>query len=57
MRVNPEMKKTVIAIILSLGAWSCALAGEKEVRDMALWFYSQGDYHAAVTETLRYRCL
>ncbi|HOT45391.1 MAG TPA: outer membrane protein assembly factor BamD [Spirochaetota bacterium] len=52
-----RVKKTVIAALLALAAWDGAMAGEKEVRDMALWFYSRGDYHAAITEAMRYQCL
>lgn len=52
-----RVKKIVIASLLALTAWNGAMAGEKDVRDMALWLYSRGDYHAAITEALRYQCL
>jgi len=51
------VKKIVIASLLSMAAWNGAMAGEKDVRDMALWFYSRGDYYAAITEVMRYQCL
>lgn len=51
------MKKIVIAALLVLAAWSGARAGETEVRVMALWFFSRGDYHATITEVMRYQCL
>ncbi len=51
------MKKIVIAAFLVLVAWSGARAGEKDVRDMALWYYSHGDYYATITEAMRYQCL
>ncbi len=51
------MKKAAFTLFLALIAWSGAHASEKDVRDMALWYYSQGDYYGTITEAMRYQCL
>ncbi len=51
------MKKTFITVLVLLAAWNGARAGEDDVRRMALWYYSLGDYYATITEALRYQCL
>ena len=51
------MNRLIAAIILVLGSFGAANAGEQEVLDAALRFYEGGDYHAAITEALRYQCL
>lgn len=51
------MYKTALALCIAASAWRGAWAGADEVKRMALWYYSLGEYYGAITEIMRYQCL